>query len=726
MLQLHSFHLRNYGLWRSVDFAFQPGVTLVTGPNRSGKTLLFRGLKQALRAKPERVNSSLSRLPEGSSITVRLTCSSKPWQVKLTPKVLSLVEDGRDQQSKGKRASKALLSEVLSIPPALFDSTVHVTGLGSHPLIDGTPVSRLAWVSSVLDLTGVYDDVAMRVDRDLKVAVKAAAQADALLDEYDSMHVPSNLPDVRELRSKLSEARKEHSKYSRAAEVANRLLEVSDAPYSGEVKERLRRCEDRVHLLRRLLRDAETYEVEEERAKLVSSLKSKLASLTSPVVDEDTVRRVRDVVTAAAREVEDVRRTWSETAKDRARLSDLRGLLRDAPVDLEAARDRVAASLLADERRLDGLSHVEGPSCPLCSARLDATRRRSMLREVEESIADARVELKRLERWLDLSDESRRLSHSTPRCVRPPSSLEAVARHVTLLHEDAVTRRSVARRIEDLRPSGVTVDPPDRSSADLSADLRSEERKLDELRRMLDRATERKKLRATLQDLAPGVDPSTALRRRDEAAESLERLLVEVTSAERQHEEASRLRAERGRLGARIDELEDKCARLPELQELKLAMGRRGLRLTKVRDLLDAFTSEFNALAPLLWTDPFVIDAEVSDSGVDVFASRRGQRADLHSLSGSEVKGFKMLSALALIHLLPDRLRSDTLVCDELEANLDDEHRRRFAEDLLPVLSKSVPKVVIVSPLTYQDVALPFARRYRVRASGTQSELVEV
>ena len=45
MYSFNSLYLANYLLWDEAEFHFEPGITLVSGKNRSGKSLLFNCLR---------------------------------------------------------------------------------------------------------------------------------------------------------------------------------------------------------------------------------------------------------------------------------------------------------------------------------------------------------------------------------------------------------------------------------------------------------------------------------------------------------------------------------------------------------------------------------------------------------------------------------------------------------------------------------------------------------
>jgi hypothetical protein len=88
--------------------------------------------------------------------------------------------------------------------------------------------------------------------------------------------------------------------------------------------------------------------------------------------------------------------------------------------------------------------------------------------------------------------------------------------------------------------------------------------------------------------------------------------------------------------------------------------------------------------------------------------------SDVRYLSGAESRLLSLLSLLAFLPLLPDNLRSNICILDEMEANLSRSSRELFIRKSLPVLQKMVPNIFIITPLTAQDFYIPEAKNLRV------------
>ena len=729
MLELTHFTLKNYHLWPTVSFAFEPGISLVTGANRSGKTMLFRGVKQALRAQSEKRGTSLSKLPKGSAIGLNFNTHDTEWATKLTPTVLSVTKNGDDQGATGKKAPKQLLAEAITIPSELFDSTIHVSGTGGHPLIDGTSSTRLAWMSSVLDLTDAYDVAAARIEKDLKAAITANTRLEILEDELKQIKLPAKLPNVKKMRAELQGLRDDADRYARG----ERLLDALDAV---RVRNKPSVYEDAIAVTkadikhwRAELRVAETYETEHERATLVRDLRDRLAALGTPTARASTLTAFCNALEQLGRTIEDLQFRWTNSEGDRRIYAKLKEIVREGPVDLDGEISKMRAQSINAREQYQHLRHIEGAECPVCNAKLTNARRKELTDRAGKLWNGAEDKLMKLQRFIDARDKLSNLERRVSDLQAPPTraNLRPLITGFFKEAKRATEAEKIKGRLTDLKADTTDLVKPKHSVKEINRILDEEDQRLIDLRVKLEHAGQAAEIETKLAKLFGAKYDAKHIR--NEAAgyrADIEDLVAAIAQGEQLLEEVKRQEAAMDRLEDEIESLFIEAHHLEELTELKEAMGRKGLRLTKIKDLCAAFQAEFNNLVPLFWSDPFTLEFDVKESGLDVYATRNQSREDLLSLSGSETKVWKLLCALVLIRLLPDRLRCDTIILDELEANMDPDTRRRFVTEYLPELGKSIAKIVLVSPLDYQDLPLAPTASYQVVKHASTSALKKV
>lgn len=132
--------------------------------------------------------------------------------------------------------------------------------------------------------------------------------------------------------------------------------------------------------------------------------------------------------------------------------------------------------------------------------------------------------------------------------------------------------------------------------------------------------------------------------------------------------------------------------------EMSGSLSNKGVKLDHIQHMAGLLNNELNRNAATLFAETTVFDISVAENQFDITYTRGHRKADVSKLSGAESRSFQMLLALSLINILPDSLRTDTIILDEMESNMSQASRELFITQFLPVLQKSVSKVVVVTP----------------------------
>ena len=163
-----------------------------------------------------------------------------------------------------------------------------------------------------------------------------------------------------------------------------------------------------------------------------------------------------------------------------------------------------------------------------------------------------------------------------------------------------------------------------------------------------------------------------------------------------------------------------------------MAFGNSGLRLQQLKESADVLSAKMTEFSPLFFDNKnrYVFNMEVAQRKLNLNITRNNLTDTLATMSGSETRFFSLLFGMSLLHLLPNRLRSDTIILDEIDSMLDAEHRERYAKDILPEVCNHVPKTIVVSPLYKGELNVNATRTYRIVKSQKkghwQSELKRV
>lgn len=170
------------------------------------------------------------------------------------------------------------------------------------------------------------------------------------------------------------------------------------------------------------------------------------------------------------------------------------------------------------------------------------------------------------------------------------------------------------------------------------------------------------------------------------------------------------LRSQLAELDGELTALEEETRDRDLVAALALAYSPRGLRLAQVKALVDSYTELMNDNAPLIYPDGIRFNAEVDYGKFELRAERNNLNADVRTLSGSESRQFLVLSAYCLLHLMPDALRLDTIVLDEMENGMSKPELRLYTQNFIPALSQAVDHVVLITPMEMRQLVVPQAR----------------
>jgi DNA repair exonuclease SbcCD ATPase subunit len=157
-------------------------------------------------------------------------------------------------------------------------------------------------------------------------------------------------------------------------------------------------------------------------------------------------------------------------------------------------------------------------------------------------------------------------------------------------------------------------------------------------------------------------------------------------------------RARKLRIELKAKKLE--AADLPVLRMLVDAYSKTGIKSLIVKRIAKTIEKNLNRLSPQVMLEPMKFELLVEGANFHVIANRKNKGkpmiSDVRSLSGAERRMFILLFVAATLPLMPASKRFDSLILDEPFANLDDPNIERLRDRLIPMLSKVVPKLVLM------------------------------
>lgn len=183
-----------------------------------------------------------------------------------------------------------------------------------------------------------------------------------------------------------------------------------------------------------------------------------------------------------------------------------------------------------------------------------------------------------------------------------------------------------------------------------------------------------------------------------------------------------------------IESIEKKMGKLekytkatPIAEALKRAFGNKGIRVTLLNQLANLLALRMNRYAHLVFPEPMVFKFELSDKSCEIIVTRNpGTKnevtSDVRVLSQGERKSFSLLLMYSLLPLTPINNRFNVVILDEMTANMDAPTKLKVFRDFIPALREVVPHVILADT---GNLEIDDAREYTIVKKGNVSKLVE-
>lgn len=644
----------------------------------------------------------------------------------------SLSIDGVDQQTDTIAKARAVIDNFFGISESVFNTTVHISGLKDHPLARGKPSDRLDWIQRTLAFSEVFDSYAAIVEADIKRVrelatkhgvlveelealdadkpnkpdqidaadtTKLKEQLDALYKRSDALMLQQSLPQRPTTKLSLEEIEKKNRKIK---ELLETLAEDEKAYnfYQAELKHYKKAQERNAEALARVDTLRKKLKIPDDLGEktVLKGCKKRLVKLQEDIEEAKQNNRIH-------REQEELRRF-----KDKKTIlasKELREFIKDVDIVPRDKKSYDKAVAFFDEdisnaKAMLKLSHGE---CAYCGKDLGKTS------DSWREAVDALTELRRL------VEHNYQVIRARETSFVKHVDLEPLEARKSLL-EDLIEALGEVEIVE--KPSATTYDAEKHEK--LKEHYAKGKRLYKELEEYEDKIKDAGKL------LSPDELRTEVKKVRELITRKSDRLTaINEVSIKYATEVAlwKKYKKQRTRLQEQIDELAKYPKRLKVNLGLRAAFGRDGLRVQRLNETLELFVEQLNSCANLVFSEPFKFDIEVGHRKCDVVAYRNGKKGSIFTASGSERRGWQLVCAMALLQILPNNMRFDTIILDELEANMDDTSKAKFVQDYLPELAKLVPNIIIVTPLSEKELFIPAAYHYKAVKRKGSTKLIK-
>lgn len=751
MIAFDKLSLSHYLLFHKAEFHFEKGLTFVGGENQSGKSLLFSSLLSGLYSKDLRLKPPLnSKFSFTFDRTLNKTTDSIEFNI-ATHKTTkySVFQNGNDLKPHKIADALSLMQNLFILPAPLFVSTVYLRASKEHALLQGLPSQRSEWLSNVLDLVTVYDDYHEQIKKRLDELKVDEIKYRLKKEELEAIELPkmslsketfrqasAELDTLRETLQDLTQKRIEISNQIALLRSLPKIKPVSKEVYKV-AKQELKENREQLQKLTNILKDWDTWKEEtkqrEYKLKLEKTIRQKVSKDIK--LNSSLLRSLQTEMSGLRQEWED----WKEQSFSYGLQQELREFLKKhenveilsktLKKDIEDIVDR-QSYIRQHGKTLRNLEKL-GSKCPTCGGKLNPNHVSKELSSLEKEWNTLNKRLKALQLQADI-EEAR-----SEKLVQKPKPFDSSAIQDTKNTISALFKYLDIEYTDIERPSMSQI-KCEKLIRELRESIRSNEKIIENYNQQLAVSTYEKEIQVIF-----GKGPSyveTQIEKlqakEKELSESIDKLAIRKDRLQSgvASYEASRdgLRRAKERLSTLESETMELQARLVDVEPLKALMdafGGSGLRLQQLKESADVLASKMTELSPLFFDDknPYVFDMQIGPRKLNLDIMRNGIVGPLESTSGSESRFFNLLFGMSLLQILPSRLRTDTIILDELDSMLSEANRDRYTKDILPEVQRHVAKTIVVSPLIDGELKISPTRQYRIvksqRKGQFQSEI---
>lgn len=747
MIEAHAVELNKYVLYDHARFEFAPGITRIGGDNRSGKSLLLSGLHNLLYGAPpvmaakRSAKQMLSR--SGGYYQFEGKANGKPFIFRQSSKgksvEYSISVNGKDEGRLTQASAAELMREIIPGNDRMFASTVYITSSQSNPLQFGSGAEKIKFLELLFDIEA-FESLREKIAEKFGKAQAAMRELAILRQEYDSIGKPDPLAKhAARIMSQVVERNQAELKEKQEFERNNIELKAledqlvfpntNDAQLAANLKE-LETLEEamrkKIMKLReaKLKRDAGKSKMEEynHQLRLVKRYRSDIADFKTAYnkTNPDKVMNNTKLANVLIRRTRHEAKSHSMRDRHDAMLEVYnRSRKLYSKIEKLAFKEHTASFgqtkmttkvMLAVYDRLNSVVDVSlsdhTKSCPLCQQALPKDRVKDInydlkvLRTARKVAAAVGIEnmrwfadakpaasdvLRRMERKCDIEEKRFEL------CNRIISAVENLTEAQTAL-------KGLPR---------VSVEDDD---VDYDKMISSRTASLNDVRRQCEKISNEMTVRASImakKTLKPVVTNATD--RVVELGSYMTGIIREKISRQRKDETRRQEIAEQVKKLSKLADHEDVLSALHD------AYGPRGLKVQHMADIASLLESAFNTFATSIFPEPIFFNFSVAPTKLDVSVERNSIVSDVALLSGSETRMFQILCMASLMEYLPAEYRWDTVIFDEIEANMKDDTRKFLMQTCIPQLAKSISKINIISPLSREELFIEHGHDYTVR-----------
>lgn len=718
------------------------GLVLVLGLNGSGKSTIWGLLESIFYSSTPNGHrrDELVKNKKDASFTVSFGKGPEELAVEYARTKMkwkhTITVDGKEKDYHSIPETTRQAAESLGMSRAEFEGSIHLTQSAQHILIEGKPSERKQYISDFFGIDERYDQVKAAAETELSEVTKEIEKVSSyshtltILEEeqkalvfQDVASLKKELVDLQEsiniTQSQIAGFEKDRSSAQLHAELAPKASVFQNPEQEKEA------------ILAKIaeLRNSQKQYLEikffNEEATKSNALRNLLITDFSNYQAQfpDISKNFREEFSCLGVDIT----TNHKSANLVQELQTFQQPLEQTPTaQLEEEFNRVSAESHYESKRLSSMQKGE---CPTCGTKFDSgdiSKQIEKCTELLSTLASFKEDLVHLK---NRNEKAIRYQYLKQATAGVPIITQADTERYGYLEKLLKAQERYLQIEQQLVHLHHIELKPEIDAATAQFEISSSDAKISQLNECISA-----KLRLPPQPQFPveffNVAISESHSQRNSSLTALQQRQIDLGKVETENSRLVKLNSQIQELKVKLDGMEVLKKGQYYWQKMVEAYGSKGLRVQQLQKIMDTVLQRLPYYTSILFEDKNLSFFHNCDSSnIDILAKRVNDSEeythDISSLSGGEKRALSVAFVLTLADCVNANKRSNILILDEVDSNLDASAQFRFVNHLLPILKEQYESVFLITHSEEIQQAAVYDKIWTVKKTGGWSTIEE-
>jgi len=735
--------IKNGRVFKKLDIILDAqGLVLILGKNGAGKSTIWAMLEAIIYASTPSGHrrDELVKSDEDAQFDLELEVDSERWIVSYCREKGKwkhyLTTNGLKRNFHGATESAKAAAQVLGLSKAEFEGSVHLTQASQHVLISGSPADRKKYISDFFGIDERYDFIKQSAEAELaKVDAELSkiANYSHTLTVVDLELAALSFTDTQPYKTQLVDCDAklaEHYDLNETYRNIQKDLELyetlkNDAAIYENPKNVVTKLENQKANMMASLANAKTIKRHNQMAAqnnaTLNSLEKELVALSLPgneLIFTDDFEIVFNKLQAQ-------RSAYAAMLPQKNEFDSLPSNLSLIDTDLIGKEiNAINASLIANSQKLQAIA---AGKCPTCHTKFESTHKAEIERDVAEQTAMVNSLHAEFKAGQINNEKYKRYQYLKGILATSQQFTEGDQNTLNTMLRLAPSRQRLLQVNLQLKTvvyvdlqEDVDVSAVESALLEVDADLNAARRCL------LAQEKLPAKPKFTEEQLLNFLNENALAERK--VQQDKNEILSTLGRLKAENDRHQRLTTQANDLRVKVGEIDNLKKDQFFWQKMVDAYGPKGIRVQQLERIMKIVLERLPFYTSILFEDKSLSFFHKCDSNnIEIFAKRsegaETYEHDISSFSGGEQRSLSVAFVLTLADCVPVKKRSNILILDEVDTNLDKDAEFRFVNHLLPLLKTRYSSVFLISHSEEVQQAAIYDQIWKIKKENHWSTL---